>query len=69
MFIYPENGDPIPIYDTNKSYIVTDSGATYEKLSPVNRRPPCRLDNNDSGPKVVPEALSISDVVLCSNKK
>lgn len=36
LFIFPENGDAIPIYENNQSYIVTDNGTTYEKLNPVD---------------------------------
>lgn len=45
MFIFPEEGEPIPIYEdfdnsgdheNTKFYIVTESGNTYERLYPKN---------------------------------
>lgn len=47
MFIFPEVGDPIPIYSNNNSYIVTDSGATYEKLNPVDKSGCCSCNDKN----------------------
>ena len=47
MLIYPESGDAIPIYESNKNFIVTENGNTYEKLKPNDLPDEIRYSKED----------------------